>query len=70
MAFFKMAAPDPERSHGRTRFRILDGATNKLVTYPSGRVRWFASEAAADDWIRSQQTPVRPFRLRNYSRSP
>jgi len=69
MPFVKMMVEDPKRSHGRVRVRILDEATNKLVTYPSGRVRWFGSEAAADEWIASQTPPkTRPtYRPRNYS---
>jgi len=67
MAFVKMCATDAERSHGRTRVRILDTTTNKLVTYPSGRVRWFGSEEAADEWIRSLRAKPRAFRPRVYS---
>jgi len=32
--------------------RILHDSTNRLVSYPNGRARWFGSEAAADAWIR------------------
>jgi len=73
--YVKLIEQDPARSHGRVRVRILDDATNKLVCYPSGRVRWFASEDAADDWIKSQQekptaSRMQTFRPRNYSERP
>jgi hypothetical protein len=75
MPFVKMVSEDRARSHGRVRVRILDEVTNKFVAYPSGRVRWFASEAAADDWIAAQRKeptafPAKPFRPRNYSERP
>lgn len=76
--YVKMVEEDTSRSHGRTRVKIFDEATNKLVTYPSGRVRWFASEAAADEWIRvanaanllraSGENFAKSFRPRNYAR--
>ncbi len=68
MPYVKMISEDPGRPRGSVRVRILDETTNKLVTYPSGRVRWFGSEAAADDWISAQAPePARAFRPRNYS---
>lgn len=73
MPFVKMISEDPARAHGRVRVRILDETTNKLVTYPSGRVRWFGSEEAADEWIRKvrdarkQRAELSQFRPRNYS---
>jgi hypothetical protein len=72
MPFVKMISEDPARSNGRVRVRILDESTNKLVTYPSGRVRWFASEDAADEWIRTQAPQQRraTYRPRNYSERP
>jgi hypothetical protein len=71
MAFVKMISEDPGRPSGRVRVRILDESTNKLVAYPSGRVRWFGSEEAADEWICAQRRlPPRTFRPRNYSGEP
>lgn len=68
MPFVKMMKEDAKRSHGRVRVQILDETTNRLVAYPSGRVRWFGSEAAADEWIATQQKTTRPtYRPRNYS---
>lgn len=59
------------RPRGRVRVRILDNTTNKLVAYPGGRVRYFGSEAAADDWIATQaKRAARAFRPRNYTRRP
>lgn len=77
--YVKMIEEDPNaRPRGRSRVKIFDEATNKLVTYPSGRVRWFASEAAADEWIRianavktlraSGENFTKSFRPRNYAR--
>jgi hypothetical protein len=71
MPFVKMIEEDTGRPPGRVRVRILDETTNKLVAYPSGRVRWFGSEEAADEWIRQQrQAASREFRPRNYSERP
>jgi hypothetical protein len=50
--FVKLSEPDPGRPRGRERVRILHDSTNRLVSYPNGRARWFGSEAAADAWIR------------------
>lgn len=64
--YVKWPQPDPARSSGRVRVRVLDTSTGKLVTYPSGRVRWFGSEDAADQWIEAKtRTSARPFRPRN-----
>jgi len=71
VAFLKRIETDPARSSGRVRVKILDTEAGRFVTYPSGRVRWFGSEAAADDWIAQVTRPRRAlerFRPRNFSR--
>jgi hypothetical protein len=69
--FVKLVSEDANARPRRVRVRILDEETNKLVAYPSGRVRWFGSEDAADEWIRSQSKPkTRNARPRNYSERP
>jgi len=49
--FVKLTENDAGRPGGRTRVRILHDATNRFVSYPDGRTRYFGSEAAADEWI-------------------
>lgn len=71
--FVKLVSVDETSRPRRERVRLLDNVTNKLVSYPSGRVRWFGSEAAADEWIAEHQkkkTKRAKFRPRNYSERP
>lgn len=69
--FVKLVEEDANARPRRVRVRILDNTTNKVVAYPGGRVRWFGSEAAADEWISAQsKKPARAFRPRNYRGRP
>lgn len=49
--FVKLSDPDEGRPPGRYRVRILHDATNRIVSYPDGRTRYFGSEDDAEAWI-------------------